>query len=84
MKKILTRESSILRSRRLEIGYSQQEIATLMGVNIQQYQRFEYGTRTVARASMRTGLAVCFVLGIDPYMLVFGDDIVLGYTYPTV
>lgn len=68
------RTGLILREARLHMGYSQQQIATLLGIHIKQYQRFEYGERDICHASMKMGLAICAVLGIDPFLLVFGQE----------
>lgn len=46
----------------------------MIGVHIKQYQRLEYGERDIRNCSMKTGLAVCAVLGIDPFVLVFGGE----------
>ena len=64
----------MLRKARLEMGYTQQEVATLIGMHIKAYQRLEYGERDIRNCSMRIGLAVCAVLGIDPIILVFGGE----------
>ncbi len=64
----------ILRKARLRMGYSQQQVAALVGVQVKQYQRFEYGERDIRHASMKLGLSICAVLGIDPFLLVFGQD----------
>ncbi len=64
----------IMRDARLRMGYSQQEVAMLVGVQLKQYQRFEYGERDIHCASMKLGLSICAVLGIDPFLLVFGQD----------
>lgn len=74
MGKKKTREAKILKVARLRIGYSQQEVANAIGVHIKQYQRLEYGERGIRNCSMKTGLAVCAVLGIDPFVLVFGGE----------
>ena len=74
MGKKKTREAIILREARLRIGYSQQEVANAIGVHIKQYQRLEYAEREIRHCSMKTGLAVCAVLGIDPFVLVFGGE----------
>ncbi len=68
------RAGLIMREARLRMGYSQLEVATLVGIQIKQYQRFEYGERDIRHASMKMGLAICAVLGIDPFLLVFGQD----------
>ena len=74
MKRRVTRETEMLRKARLEMGYTQQEVATLIGMRIKAYQRLEYGERDIRNCSMRIGLAVCAVLGIDPIILVFGGE----------
>ena len=74
MKRRVTRETEMLRKARLEMGYTQQEVATLIGMHIKAYQRLEYGERDIRNCSMRIGLAICAVLGIDPIILVFGGE----------
>ena len=68
------RQKKIIRSARKTMGYSQQKVATLIGVHIRQYQRIECGERDIRYTSMKLGLSVCAVLGIDPLVLVFGGD----------
>ena len=71
------RESVILRNRRLELGKSQQELANSVGLQLRQYQRFEYGERLVSRANMKQGLRICAALDLDPFELAFGSEEVL-------
>lgn len=71
MKKNIGREAMILRKRRKEIGMTQSEVAEQVGVQLQQYQLFEYGTRKVSACSMVLGLRICAVLELDPYELIF-------------
>ena len=59
------------------MGYSQQQVATIIGVHVRQYQRIECGERDVRYASMKLGLSICAVLGIDPLVLVFGGEFTL-------
>lgn len=66
------REAHIIMQRRIDSGYSQQEVANLIGVQIYQYQRLEYGERSIASASMRLGLSICALFSIDPFWLVLG------------
>ena len=73
MKRQKTIETETLKQHRLTMGYSQQEVAVLVGIQIRQYQRLEYGERSMSSTSMRLGLAVCAVLKIDPFQLIFGD-----------
>ena len=73
MSRQITREMKIIRDARISMGYSQQQVADLIGVNIRQYQRLECGERQIKNASMKLGLALCAVLGIDPFILIFGS-----------
>lgn len=65
-----TRVTEMLKNARMRKGLSQQQVATLAGVHIRQYQRLEYGERTIESLNMRFGLAVCAILEINPYDLV--------------
>lgn len=71
------RQAEIVRSARKAMGYSQQQVATIIGVNIRQYQRIECGERDIRYTCMKIGLAICAVLGIDPLTLVFGGEFTL-------
>ena len=68
------RQVEIIRSARIAMGYSQQQVATIIGVHVRQYQRIECGERDIRYASMKLGLSICTVLGIDPLALVFGGE----------
>ena len=72
----MTRESGLLHAARLKKGFTQMEVAAGAGIDVRLYQRLEYGQRSIVRASLKTGLAICFVLDLDPMELVFGE----GYT----
>ena len=67
-----TRETELLRNARLRLHLSQQQVATLIGMQVRQYQRFEYGETEIQRINIRAGLALCAVLELDPVSLVFG------------
>lgn len=66
-------QTEILRSARLRLGYSQQDVARELGVHIRQYQRFEYGERSLTTCSMKIGLKLCAILQIDPYDVIHID-----------
>ena len=68
------RQVKIIRDARKAMGYSQQQVATIIGVHVRQYQRIECGERDIRYASMKLGLSICAVLGIDPLVLVFGGE----------
>ena len=70
----MTRESQMLREARIRKGYTQMAVAARAGIDIRLYQRLEYGQRSIAKASLKTGLAICFVLDLDPMALVFGES----------
>ena len=72
MNRHITREHRMIRQARLRQDLSQQQIATMIGVQVRQYQRLEYGESDVMKLGMRAGLALCIVLSLDPYDLIFG------------
>ena len=74
MKGILPREANILREQRLFLEMTQQEVANELGVSLQQYQRYEYGDRDLRKMPMELGLKICYLLEIDPYELIFGNE----------
>ena len=73
MNRHTTRESEMLRKARMKLGYSQQQVATMAGMQIRQYQRFEYGEREVYRVNLRSGLLLCAVLELNPVTLILGE-----------
>ena len=74
MNRRITRESTMLREARLRLGLSQQQVATLIGIQIRHYQRFEYGERDIQEINIRVGLSLCAVLELDPVDLVFSGN----------
>ena len=74
MAKNIGREAMILKKRRKELGLTQSEVAEAIGIQLQQYQMFEYGTRKVSTSSMILGLRLCAVLELKPYELVFEKE----------
>ena len=72
MNRRTTRETEMIKTARHRLGYSQQQVATLIGMQVRQYQRFEYGETEIQRINIRAGLALCAVLELDPVSLVFG------------
>ena len=67
------REGQILRDRRLELGLTQEEVALELGMNIRQYQRYEYGEHRFSNCPMKIGLRICAVLELDPYEIVLDN-----------
>ncbi len=74
MAKNIGREAMILKKRRKELGLTQTEVADAIGIQLQQYQIFEYGTRKVSTSSMILGLRLCAALELKPYELVFEKE----------
>ena len=74
MVKNIGREALILKKRRKELGLTQTDVADAIGVQLQQYQKFEYGTRKVSTSSMILGLRLCAALELEPYELVFEKE----------
>ena len=74
MAKNIGREAMILKKRRKELGLTQTEVADAIGIQLQQYQMFEYGTRKVSTSSMILGLRLCAALELDPYEMVFEKE----------
>lgn len=70
----IDREVKLLRNRRVELGMSQMDVAMNTDILLQEYQRFEYGSRMLSNSSMTLGLRVCAVLDLDPYEFVFENS----------
>ena len=64
----------MIREARVRHGYSQHTVADLLGLQVRQYQRFEYGKRSMATGRMEIGLRICAVLELDPYDLLSIDN----------
>lgn len=71
----MNREATILRERRIELGITQQALAVEVGLQVGQYQRFEYGKQLLSNANMRLGLSICAALELDPFEVVFEDGL---------
>ena len=71
----MNREAKILRDRRKELNISQQALATEIGIEVRQYQRFEYGQQLLSRSNMKLGLRICAALELDPFEVVFEDGV---------
>ena len=74
MNRRITRESEMIKNARCRLGLSQQQVATLIGIQIRHYQRFEYGEREIQQINIRAGLSLCAVLELDPVDLVFNGN----------
>ena len=74
MNRQITREGKMLRKARLKLGFSQQQVATMVGMQVRQYQRLEYGESDFRRIGIRAGLVLCAVLHLNPVELVFADN----------
>ena len=68
-----SRIPQILKRRREELGYTQQQVADETGMELRQYQRYEYGIQLLTNARMKQGLRICAALELDPFELCFQD-----------
>ena len=70
------REAVMIRQRRESLGMTQSQTAAEIGIELQQYQRYEYGVAKLSNARMKLGLRICAALELDPYEAVFesGED----------
>ena len=60
-----TELNELLRSRRKELGITQQRVADRAGIRLQQYQKFEYGRRNLLTASFDVACGVLEALEFD-------------------
>lgn len=60
-------DSGILKSRRTQLGLTQQEVADKAHIYLSQYQRLESGDNYLTGSSMKIGLSVCAALLLNPY-----------------
>jgi len=66
-------EDSILKTRREQLGLSQQQVADMAHIPLKQYQRLETGETGIVGTSFKIGLSVCTVLLLDPYSFLPAD-----------
>lgn len=64
---VVQEDHQILKTRREQLGLTQQQVADKANIQLRQYQRLESGERSLSGASMRIGLCVLAVLKLDPY-----------------
>lgn len=67
----MNREAVILRERRAELHMTQADVAAEVGIEVQNYQRYEYGEALLSNATMKRGLRICTALELNPYEVVF-------------
>ena len=60
------------------------QVATLAGINLGQYQRLEYGIRDFDQCSMKVGISICYVLNLDPFLLVLQKNGMVEMRYRRV
>lgn len=71
------REAAIIRERRKSLHMTQIQVATEVGIELRQYQKYEYGVAKLSNATMKMGLRICAALELDPFETVFesGEDL---------
>ncbi|MCR4623035.1 MAG: helix-turn-helix domain-containing protein [Clostridiales bacterium] len=65
-------EGQVIRDRRLELGLTQEQVASELNMNLRAYQRYENDDFKLSNSRMKTGLRLCTVLNLDPYEIVPG------------
>ena len=64
----------MIREARVRHGYSQHTVADLLGLQVRQYQRFEYGEVSLGSCRAWKVLRLCRILELDPFALVPEED----------
>ncbi len=67
---MINREAIILRERRIELNMTQADVAAEVGIEVQNYQRYEYGEALLSNATMKRGLRICAALELNPHEVV--------------
>ena len=62
-----TYAGKILTEKRRQMGISQQRLSSMTGLSLRVYQRLETGEMDFRDTRMKFGLALCTILGLDPY-----------------
>jgi len=65
---------NVIREARKIKGLTQGEVSMYTGISFGEYQRLEYGIRSFGCINIRKGLALCRLLDLDPWLLVFGHS----------
>ena len=69
------REALLIKKQRKEAHMTQSQIAAEVGIELQEYQRYEYGKAKLSNATMKVGMRICAALELDPYEAVFEDGL---------
>jgi len=59
----------VLRKQRLALGLSAEDVASMSGITLKQYERFETVGNALFGTSFQIGLRVCRALKLDPFDL---------------
>ena len=70
---LLLTEQSVLKRARAKLGLSQQQVADKAGIHMQQYQKFETGTRALSMARFYIACRVLAALELDMTRYFHGD-----------
>jgi DNA-binding XRE family transcriptional regulator len=71
------REAKLIRKQRKTLGMTQTQVAAEIGIELSQYQKYEYGVAKLSNARMKLGLRICAALELNPFDAVFesGEDL---------
>ncbi len=78
VKERTTPAGKALTEKRVQLGLSQQKLSNILGIDLRVYQRLETGETDFRETKMKYGLALCALLDINPYILVFGQEFAVG------
>ncbi len=73
-----TYAGKMLTEKRRQMGLSQQKLSSMTGLSLRVYQRLETGEMEFRDTRMKFGLALCMILGLDPFLMVFGHEFTYG------
>ena len=70
-------ESEFIKKHRQAAGLTQQKAADLLGTSLQQYQRLEYGGRSLLKTNLQLAMSVAILLRFDPgeFVRTYGDGL---------
>ena len=77
-------EQAILKRARAKLGLSQQQVADKAGIHMQQYQKFEAGTRNLSSSTFHIACRVLEALELDIVRYFHGDYVLSEETYGSV
>ena len=63
----VTDQAQLLRDRRTELGFTQEQVADMSGIKLRQYKRIENGTMSITECTGTAMMKAFVALRIDPF-----------------